>query len=300
MSEVLSGWVILDKPEGLSSNAAMCKVRSFFDEKTGYVGTLDPFAQGILPIAVGEARKFIPFVDDSKKEYEFTIKFGMETDTLDRTGEAIHCDNNIPTIQSVTESLKSFVGKIRQVPPIYSAIKINGKRSYDLARRGIVKVTIQPRDIEIFELEVIEDNLKNSEVKFRCVCSRGTYIRSLARDISYELGTCGHVVYLRRNWVSFISSEKSVSIDSLLDLSYNHPKECFLLPCESALDDIPALTMSDNNVLKLQNGLHVEAPFDLGTPGLLCKLFRSSDNKFAGLCKIGDFAEVVPVRMMAF
>lgn len=300
MSQTLSGWIVLDKPEGMSSNSAMCKVRSFFGEKTGYVGTLDPFAQGILPVAVGEARKFIPYVNDSKKEYEFTIKFGEETDTLDRTGKIISCDGSIPTLLNVTEAIKPFIGKIEQVPPTFSAVRINGVRAYRLARKGVEKIEIRPREVEIFKLEITEENLKNTEVKFRCVCSKGTYIRSLARDISYKLGTYGHVVYLRRNRVNFISSEKAVTIDSISHLSYNRPEECLLLPCESTLDDIPALTLSDNDVLRLQNGLHVEIPFDFAKSEQLYKLFRLSDNRFAGLCKFGDFSKLVPVRMMVF
>lgn len=296
----INGWIVLDKPERMSSNSAMYRVRKFFSEKTGYVGTLDPFAQGILPIAIGEARKFIPYVNDFEKEYIFSIKFGNETDTLDRDGVIIRSNGRIPKLEEISVIIPNFVGDIEQIPPAFSAIKINGVRAYKLARKGIENIQLKPRVIKIHSLEIISENLKNFEVTLRCVCSKGTYIRSLARDLCHRLNTCGYVSYLRRSKVNFINNEKLVTIDKIMQLSYNEVIEYFLLPCESTLDDIPALTLPDNDILRLQNGLHVHGFRQIAEGvGLLFRVFRNSDGRFAGLVRFENNC-FVPVRMCLF
>lgn len=285
-----SGWILLDKPEGTSSNKAMCKIRSLLRAKTGYVGTLDPFAQGMLPIAVGDARKFIQYVDDSEKEYTFKITFGAETDTLDRCGIVLNTSIDIPDYSDIIDVLPTFVGTIKQKPPAFSAISINGVRAYRIARNSGTSIELPDRTIEVKELEY--DGLS-----FRCVCSRGTYIRSLARDICKALGVFGHVSYLRRERVGFLDSTYSRSIENIEKNVYNGTID--LLPTECALDDILAVTLGDDHVVRLQNGLSrtLDTSFVVGS---LYRVFRRSDNVFCGLVRAYDSNKISPVRMCCF
>ena len=242
----VNGWLLLDKPDGMSSNRAMCLVRTMLRTKTGYIGTLDPFAQGALPIAVGEARKFIQYVNDSEKEYVFRICFGVETDTLDCCGTVLNTSSVLPTDDDIKSILPDFVGSIRQEPPIFSAISVNGVRAYRLARRGNIDVELPSRVVEIKKLEY-------DGKFFRCVCGKGTYIRSLVRDICHKLGVLGHVSYLRRERICFLDSKHLTTVENIEKKLYNN--EINVLPVECALDDILAVTLSDDHVIRLQNGL---------------------------------------------
>lgn len=296
-----SGWVIFDKPENISSNKCMCRLRSILKSKTGYVGTLDPFAQGVLPIALGHACKFIQFVNDDKKEYIFSVKFGEETDTLDRSGNVIKHSTCIPKIEEIYSVLKGFTGEISQKPPNFSAVKVNGVRAYKLARRGVKNIEVKSRKVNIFELEILNDNLLfEKTVTFRCLCSRGTYIRSLARDIAEKLNTYAHVVYLRRTFVNFIDLSKILSFDKIELGEYNKKIEQFILPCESALDDIPALTLDEKIVNRLQNGQRVfyDQTQNVDT-GVRFKIFNEHNNMFCGVCEFYcERSVLIPLRMI--
>ena len=301
ISQKKSGWIVLEKPENISSNKCMCKLRSILKQKTGYVGTLDPFAQGVLPIAIGDACKFIQFVNDAKKEYIFSIKFGEETNTLDRTGIVVQYSENIPKIEEIFNVLKLFLGEIEQTPPIFSAVKVNGVRAYKLARKGKENIEIKSRNVNIFELEILQDMLiQDNTITLRCMCSKGTYIRSLARDIAKHLNTCSHVVYLRRTFVNFIDLSNHLSFDKLSSVEYNGNIEQFILPCESALDDIPVLTLDEQVVSRLQKGQRVFLEsLETSTDGSKFKIFGKHSNVFYGVCKTdSDRKILVPLRMI--
>lgn len=285
----ISGWILLDKPEGISSNKAMCAIRHKLNEKTGYVGTLDPFAQGMLPIAVGEARKFIPYVNDGRKEYTFIIKFGEETDTLDLYGKVTQSGGKQPSDLDVISVLSNFRGDIQQIPPMYSAIKINGCRAYKLAVQDQI-VALKPRAVTIYSLEYCGDN------KFRCECSRGTYIRSLVRDICRDLNTLGHTAFLRREKVSFLKSEHAITMESLQKRVYNGRASDVLLPIEFALDDIPAVILSDEHITRLQNGLPRITNLSLND-GQIYKVMSELSRRFCGIIRAYDGVNIFPVRM---
>ena len=197
--------------------------------------------------------------------------------------------------------LKLFLGEIEQTPPIFSAIKINGVRAYKLARKGKENVEIKSRNVNVFELEILQDNLiQENTVTLRCMCSKGTYIRSLARDIAKHLNTCSHVVYLRRTFVNFIDLSNTLSFDKLSSVEYNEKIEQFILPCESALDDIPALTLDEQVVSKLQKGQRVFLEsLESSTDRSKFKILGKHNNVFYGVCETDSSGKIlVPLRMI--
>jgi tRNA pseudouridine55 synthase len=208
----VSGWVCLDKPYDLGSTQAVGRVRRLFDaQKAGHAGTLDPLATGILPIALGEATKTVPFMMDADKGYSFTIAWGANTTTQDREGAITERSDVRPSQEAAAEALKSFVGEIQQIPPAYSAIKIDGERAYDLARQGET-VELQPRTVRIFEARLTEA----PDVDHACIeiaCGKGTYVRAIARDLAAMLGACGHVADLRRTRVGPFDSRNAISME---------------------------------------------------------------------------------------
>src|SRR6187455_1880916 len=219
---VLSGWIILDKPLGLGSTQAVGAVKRALREagepktKVGHGGTLDPLASGVLPIALGEATKVAGRMLNATKTYEFTIRFGEETDTLDAEGQVIATSDVRPTRRDVEAALSEFTGEIEQVPPAYSALKIDGKAAYARARAG-EEVELKPRLVTIHELRV--QKMIEGAATFSATVSKGTYIRSLARDIAYALGTVGHVTYLRRTRAGPFGLESAISLDFLDELA---------------------------------------------------------------------------------
>lgn len=275
----------------MSSNRAMCKIRSMLGVKTGYVGTLDPFAQGMLPIAVGEARKFISFVNDDVKQYSFSIKFGEETDTLDRCGRVIKSGGSVPSDAALCDAIKSFVGEIEQIPPVFSAININGQRAYRLALKGAEDVEMPTRRIHIYSLEYLGDH------RFSCVCSKGTYIRSLIRDICHSLDTLGYAEYLRREKISFLDCNNAKTMEMIEESVYNLSVEDLLLPIEFALNDISAVILSDEHIRRLQNGLFRITNSNF-VNGKMYQVYRESDNRFCGLVEAYEECKLRPVRMI--
>ncbi len=251
--QAISGWINLDKPYDLGSTQAVSRVRRLFDaQKAGHAGTLDPLATGILPIALGEATKTVPFLVDADKTYRFTIAWGQTTATFDREGEVLAQSDVRPSIDQVVALLPRFVGEIDQIPPAYSAIKVDGERAYDLARAGEV-VDLAARKVTIFAARLIEAP-DADHVTLEIDCGKGTYVRALVRDIAEMLGACGHVSALRRTRVGIFSEAGAVTLEMLEQLSYEARHSEALLPVETALDDIPALAVTDEDAFRLKQG----------------------------------------------
>ena len=249
----VNGWVILDKPAGLGSTTAVSIVRRIFNaQKAGHAGTLDPAASGVLPIALGEATKTIPYVMDGKKTYAFTVRFGQATDTDDAAGNVIARTDVLPDKESILNALPSFIGEIEQVPPKFSAIHVNGQRAYDLARRQ-QDVELKPRRIRIDSLRLIEP-FDPLNACFEVDCGKGTYVRSLARDIAEKVGSLGHVTALRRLKCAKFSVQSAFLLEYLKSLEHSSNWTGVLLPVETVLDDIPALALTQAQAEKLSNG----------------------------------------------
>ncbi len=250
---VVNGWVCLDKPFELGSTDAVSKVRRLFDaQKAGHAGTLDPLASGILPIALGEATKTVPFMMAAEKVYRFTINWGVSTDSVDREGQVIGQSDVRPTVEAVRAALPSFVGEIDQTPPRFSAIKVDGQRAYDLAREG-ADFELESRRVTIHEAEVT-DALDADHVELTIRTGKGVYVRSLARDLAVMLGADGHVSALRRERVGPFSVENAVTLDFLTDLVHRDAALEGLLPVATALDDIPELAITDQDAFSLRQG----------------------------------------------
>ena len=251
--EAVSGWINLDKPYDLSSTHAVSRVRRVFNaQKAGHAGTLDPLATGVLPIALGEATKTVPYLMDADKAYRFTIEWGRTTATYDREGETLAESDRRPTADEVAALLPRFVGEIDQVPPAYSAIKVDGERAYDLARAGEV-VELAARKIMVHALRVA-DAPDEHHLTLEAECGKGTYVRALVRDLAEALGACGHVSALRRTRVGGFSEGDSVTLELLEDLGHKARPSEALLPVETALDDIPVLAVTDEDAFRLKQG----------------------------------------------
>jgi len=262
------GWIILDKPVGIGSTQAVAAVKrclrhaGFGKVKVGHGGTLDPLASGVLPIALGEATKLTGRMLDASKVYDFTIRFGEETDTLDAEGEVVATSELRPSLGDVVAVLRRFGGEIEQVPPAFSALKVDGKRAYDLARAG-EQVELKSRRVTIFELAPLPSpepqageaqRLELETITLSAHVSKGTYIRSLARDIAHVLGTVGHVTMLRRTKAGPFTLERAISLDKLEEIAKGAPLEPILLPLEAGLDDIPALDLDPEQAGAVRQG----------------------------------------------
>ena len=320
----LNGWLILDKPRGLGSTQAVGRVKRAIREagmpktKVGHGGTLDPLAEGVLPIALGEATKLAGRMLDSDKIYEFTVQFGEETDTLDTEGEVVRTSDRRPPMAAVAAVLEHFTGPIEQVPPKYSALKVDGQRAYDLARKG-EEVELATRAVTIHDLsflrhpreggdpeqdsaaiDALDSRLRGNDevasafattagrpdpydpsapleladsVTLVAHVSKGTYIRSLARDIAHALGTVGHVTYLRRIKAGPFTETQAISLDKLDEISKGASLEDLILPLEAGLDGIPALSLDPDDAQAARQGRVVS-----GLPhadGLYCATHRN-------------------------
>jgi tRNA pseudouridine55 synthase len=254
----VSGWVVLDKPVGMTSTHAVARVkRAFAAKKAGHAGTLDPLASGLLPIALGEATKTVPFVMEGRKRYRFTVRWGVETDTDDAEGRAVATCDARPLPDAIHAALPRFTGAIEQVPPRFSAIKIEGERAYDLARDGET-VELSARTVEIHHLALVETPDADHAL-FEAECGKGTYVRALARDLGRELGSAGHVVALRRTMVGSFSEADAVGIDELsahgeAAAAAKIPRPPFLLAVEAGLQALPALNVSSADAARLARG----------------------------------------------
>jgi tRNA pseudouridine55 synthase len=247
------GWVVLDKPQGMTSTQAVGAVKRILEaQKAGHAGTLDPLATGVLPIALGEATKTVPFAVDGDKAYRFTVRFGAETDTDDAEGEVVRASEKAPMLDHIEALLPGFTGEISQVPPRYSAIKVDGHRAYDLARDGEV-VELAPRIVVIDDLRLV-DMPDAQTAEFEAECGKGTYVRAIARDLGRELGCFGHVIALRRTRVGGFLEADAISLQELeAGVQAGDLKGC-LLPVEAALDDVPGLGVGPNDAAALARG----------------------------------------------
>jgi tRNA pseudouridine55 synthase len=268
---VIHGWIVLDKPVGLGSTPAVAAIKRLLREagepktKVGHGGTLDPLASGVLPIALGEATKLAGRMLDATKAYEFTIRFGEETDTLDAEGEIVIKSDVRPTIADIDAILPRFTGAIEQVPPAYSALKIDGKAAYSRARAGEI-VEMRVRTVTVHSLHVSASSRELDSVTLAATVSKGTYIRSLARDIALALHTVGHVSMLRRTRAGPFALEQAISLDFLEEAAKARALTRTVLPLTAALDDIPALPVTPDQARLLRHG---QMLFGIpATPGL--------------------------------
>ena len=251
--QAISGWLIIDKAEGIGSTDVVSQTRHLLNaQKNGHTGTLGPFATGVLPIAFGEATKLIPYVTDGDKEYEFTLCFGKTTDTLDYTGQVVKSGGRLPSRQEILEVLPKFIGVINQIPPIYSAIKINGKRAYNLAREG-QDFVVPERKVQVFELELLD--MKNeSEARLRVLCSKGTYVRTLGADIAESLGTYGCLTALRRTKCAKFTLQNTILLENLKKIEYVDERRKKILPVLTCLCDITVIAVTEEDAAKLKQG----------------------------------------------
>ncbi len=247
------GWVNLDKPIELGSTEAVSRIRRLFNaQKAGHAGTLDPLASGVLPIALGEATKTVPFLMDAEKVYRFTVRWGVSTASVDREGAVTARSDVRPSVEAVKAALPAFSGEIQQVPPIFSAIRVDGQRAYDLAREG-VEVELKARPVTIHEIAV-SDAPDADHVEITARTGKGVYVRSLARDLAVMLGAEGHVSALRRERVGPFAAENAVTLEMLEDLAYRSAALEGLLPVATALDDIPDLAVTGSDAFSLRQG----------------------------------------------
>jgi len=300
----IHGWLILDKPEGPSSNGCVGRIKRLTGAaKVGHGGTLDPLASGVLPIALGEATKTQQFAMDHTKTYEFTIRWGISTASQDAEGEVTAESDVRPTQADIEAALPQFIGEIEQVPPVYSAVKVDGERAYKLARCD-EDVTLQPRTVRIDELRLL-DCPDSDHANLEMVCGKGTYVRALVRDLALHLGAEGHIRRLRRTAVGPFLIEKAFSLerfdgdgdsDAALLLSE------FLLPVETVLDDIPALALTEQEARRLRQGQGVpvlpvaqRSPLRDISQGDLVQ--AKADGTLVALARIMG-GEIRPVRVM--
>jgi tRNA pseudouridine55 synthase len=253
----INGWIVLDKPLALSSAQGVAAVKRILRTnrlpvpRIGHGGTLDPLATGVLPIALGEATKLAGRMLDAAKGYDFTVQFGTQTSTLDAEGEVVAASDVRPTADAVAAILPRFTGPIDQVPPAYSALKVDGKRAYALARAG-EEVVLATRHITVHSIELVATTPDSAT--FSTLVSKGTYIRSLARDIALALGSVGHVTMLRRTRSGPFALSQAISLDKLAELVQGARLEQALLPLMAGLDDIPALALTPDEAAALQQG----------------------------------------------
>jgi tRNA pseudouridine55 synthase len=251
----VNGWLVLDKPVGMTSTHAVSVVKRLFQaRRAGHAGTLDPLASGLLPIALGEATKTVPFVMDGRKIYRFTVRWGEERDTDDAEGRATEISAERPTAEAIRALIPRFSGLIEQVPPRFSAVKIGGERAYDLARDGEA-VELAPRPIEVHHLELVETPDSDHSV-LAAECGKGTYVRALARDMGRALGCFGHVTALRRTAVGPFAEQNAIALETLQRMPPDDPMiaAAALLPVEAGLAALPALRVSSADAGRLARG----------------------------------------------
>ncbi len=249
----ISGWLVVDKPAGLTSTAVVNKVRWALEaKKAGHAGTLDPAATGVLAIALGEATKTVPYITDALKCYRFTVRLGAATNTDDAEGEVIATAEARPTDAQITAALPAFTGQIMQVPPKFSAVKVDGERAYALARDGEdVELAARPLWVDSLDLIARPDA---DHVELEMVCGKGGYVRSIARDLGETLGCLGHVLTLRRTWSGPFEAEDGLSLDEVERLARTPELDTFLRPLEEGLADLPELPATPEGAARLRNG----------------------------------------------
>lgn len=291
----VNGWIIIDKPAGMiSTRVGSILKRLYHTKRIGHVGTLDPFATGVLPIAMGEATKIIPYVDTNIKEYEFELTFGEARDTGDKEGSVIERSQVRPTLTTIETMLEQFRGAITQIPPIYSAVRINGERAYKLARQGIVP-EMKARQVVIYELELIQEKLPYA-VTLRVLCSSGTYVRTLGSDLAMALGTVGYLSALRRTRVGDFTLESAFLLDKLKENMHSSKETSCILPIRAVLDDIPAVSVSQDEEQKIRQGQVIPVSADLPE---LSKCLLLAEGGEVGLAEVRE-GHLFPIRVFNF
>jgi tRNA pseudouridine55 synthase len=298
----LHGWLVIDKPAGITSNRVVERIRRATGMKTGHAGTLDPLATGILPVALGEATKTVGFVSKATKRYSFRVRWGIATDTDDSEGTIVAETPVRPDETAICAMLPRFTGTIAQRPPAYSAIKVAGRRAYALARAGKSPILAE-RAVQITKLQLVA-HPDPAHSDFEAIVGEGTYIRALARDIAEALGTLGHIVALRRLSVGRFAEAQAISLDSATTLGHSLLTSGHLMPIEAALDDIPALALTADEAARLRHG----QPVALDGCGEGARLDRLDDGTIVGarhdqllvgLARIEN-GRLLPVRMINY
>ena len=251
--ENISGWLAVDKHEGITAAKVVARVKTVFNAaKAGHGGTLDPLATGVLPIALGWATKTVSFAMNGRKVYEFEVLWGARTDTDDRDGVLVEVSDVRPAKTDILLALENFTGEIEQIPPDYSAVKVNGKRAYELARdKQPLSLAAKPVSVHAFELI---EALSADRARFRVQCGRGTYVRALVRDLAQSLGTFGHITGLRRTQCGPFMESGAISLEKLESLGHKAAASECLLPIRTVLDDIPALALTDEEAHRMTLG----------------------------------------------
>ena len=305
-ADPVHGWLVLDKPQGLTSTKALGIARRLLNaQKAGHAGTLDPLATGVLPLAFGEATKTVPYLVEATKTYRFTVQWGSETTTDDREGETTRTSESRPTSDAIVRALPAFIGDVVQTPPIYSALKVDGERAYDLAREG-EEFELAPRQTRIDRIELIEAGQDDAVLEM--TCGKGTYVRAFARDLGRALACLGHVKALCRLAVGPFSLQTAIPLEKLEESAKGGAAKRLLLPLATALDDIPALAVTDQEATLLRQGQAIlargrvstqEAVADddaVSAPPVYCRS-RSGDPIAITLF---DRGELRPVRVFKF
>ena len=298
--EAIHGWIAVDKPSGMTAATVVSRVkRAMNAAKVGHGGTLDPLATGILPIALGEATKTVNFAMDGRKAYQFEVIWGAGTDTDDSDGQVVATAPGRPAAAEIEAALPAFTGSIQQVPPDYSAIKVNGKRAYDMAREGEI-LTLQARTVHVTRFSLLFAGPDTA--KFEVDCGKGTYIRALVRDLAKALGTLGHISALRRTRCGPFSEERAISLANLEALGHKTAASEYLLPVATVLDDIPALALTVEEARRMSLGQSIalwpvakRSPLTGLEPGDAVQ--AKCGDKLVAVAEVGN-GMVRPVRVM--
>ena len=287
----VDGWIIIDKDSSMTSADVVRRVkRILHPQKIGHAGTLDPLATGILPLALGEATKTVSYITDAIKEYEFTIRWGEERTTDDSEGDIVKTSALRPVEKDIIKEIPGFIGEVEQIPPQFSALKVDGQRAYKLARAG-KPVKLKPRMVKIDTFEPISGQNDKDHASFHVICGKGTYIRALARDLGRKLQCFGHITAIRRTVVGPFSQSRAFSLAKLDDLSHSARVLEALIPVMTALDDIPALAITKDEAWRIKNGQLIRLPTKKS--GTVC---LTLDKTLVALATVED-GETKPLRI---
>ncbi len=283
----MDGIIVINKPKGCTSHDIVYKVKKITGEKVGHTGTLDPNATGVLPLLIGKGTKLSKYLINHDKVYEVTLKLGQKTDTADSEGiivESKKVDNSLLEEKNIIRTLNSFIGKQFQVPPMYSAIKVNGKKLYEYARKG-ESISIKPREIEIYDIQLLHINKELLEIEYRVSCSKGTYIRSLCEDIAEKLDTVGFMQELKRVQVGEFNITECITVDEIekdakenIERKENLFLQKKLIPIENIFKDKPSLKLNNHEMKSFLNGVKL----NVNQPDGVCKIY-DENNRFIGI-----------------
>jgi tRNA pseudouridine55 synthase len=296
----IHGWLAIDKPLGMTSTAVVAAVRRLTNAaKVGHGGTLDPLASGVLPVALGEATKTVSFAMDGAKTYRWTVRWGEERSTDDAEGPVTATSNVRPEREAILRAIPAFIGEIEQVPPAFSAVKIGGKRAYDLARAE-EEVELKSRIVRIDRYELL--SCDEDGASFEVATGKGAYIRSLARDLARALGTVGYVSALRRTRCGAFDEASTISLEQLNEFGHSAASANLVLPIETVLDDIPALALTEEEARRLQSGqsLSLSRLVDRGPIPTISAgdtVRAMAEGRLVALARI-DHGEIRPVRVL--